>query len=597
MSIRELNLKKKIGLLITSAVIVIGCAAWFILYYAERNDAIEYTENMLASNLEVLAKDAESKGLDGVNMDASVWSQFHPQGRVTVISLNGDVVTDTKVDPKGLENHYTRGEVMQAFADGAGKELRYSKTLRQWQIYLAQRVILPGTPGTAYVIRMSYPVSELSGLAKNISIPFFKYFFIIIILVWGGTYLILKIIMKPLHELTEAAAEITAGKQMRFPITGDAETQTLSNTLNEMQDTLRAATGEAGERKAELSQLVGALPIGVILVDDDNKIRYINSEAARICGADGMPARGSSVQLLLPSQELCAMLDAEDARREIKLFGGETLVIEALTRRLPRGRLLVLLDLTEKARIEEIKHEFFIDAGHEFQTPLTIIRTGLDLLKGSPEMAQPQNKEDADMISDLIRQQERISGLVDDLMLLVRLDAEPAAKKTEAVDIAALIEEIKEDMQRIPSSKTLDIRVSQLTHDSSVTASRDDLYRALLNIIDNARKYSQSADGKEAKIHITINEEDGFIVVKVEDNGPGIPLTERKLVFERFRRGDSHRARADKSGGGYGLGLSIAKRVIERHKGTLDLGDSELGGASFVVRLPKHQLDKSGGVS
>lgn len=588
MSIKELNLKKKIALLITSAVIVIGCAAWFALYRAERNDAIEYTETLLGRNLGVLALEAEKNGLQALDATAGVWSKFHPDGRITVVGLNGAVITDTKVNPKEMENHYTRREIMEAFADGSGKELRYSKTLKMWQIYLARRIIVPGHPGDAYVIRISYPVSELSGLAKNISVPFFKYFFIILLLVWGGTYLILKIIMKPLRELTDAAAVIASGRHVRFPITGDTETQILSNTLNEMQDTLRASNEEAGERKEELSQLVGALPIGVILIDEDKKIRYINAEAARICGAGAMPQRGESVQLLLPSQELCSMLDEKDGRREIRFLNRGTAVVEASTRVLPRGRMIAMLDLTEKAKLEEVKREFFIDAGHEFQTPLTIIRTGLELLKDSPEMALPQNKEDADTICDLIGQQERISGLVDDLMLLVRLDSEPADKKMEEIDSAELIEEVKEDLVRIPSEKKVEFSISQLTPDASVTASRDDLRRALLNIMDNARKYTQQSREEKGRVLITLSADEDNVIITIDDNGPGIPEYERKLIFERFRRGDQHRARGGKKGGGYGLGLSISKRIIERHRGTIELGTSELGGACFTIRLPKH---------
>lgn len=114
-----------------------------------------------------------------------------------------------------------------------------------------------------------------------------------------------------------------------------------------------------------------------------------------------------------------------------------------------------------------------------------------------------------------------------------------------------------------------------------------DLRRALLNIMENAQKYIQTGDGSAGIIKVSIEEDEGKWRLTVDDNGPGIAENERELVFERFRRGDGHRARGKKKSGGYGLGLSISRRIIERHGGTLEIGESQLGGAAFVIRLPK----------
>ncbi|MFR5881203.1 MAG: histidine kinase dimerization/phospho-acceptor domain-containing protein [Cloacibacillus evryensis] len=327
---------------------------------------------------------------------------------------------------------------------------------------MAKRVIVPGSPGDAYVVRLSYPVAKLSGLIKNVTIPFIKYFTLILLLVWLGTYLVLRLILTPLNSLSLAASQIARGEKARFPITNDGEIQALSNTLNSMQDALQKTIREAQERKEELAQLVGALPIGVILIDDEKKIRYINKEAAAICGRAELPARGSSVELILPSHELYLMLDEPDASRTLSIMHGGAMAmqVEATTLELARGRLIALQDLTEKARLEEVRRDFFIDAGHEFQTPLAIIRTGLELLKSSPQMKVPERSEDVETIDSLLRQQERISGLVDDLLLLVRLDADPMQKNITDVDLAGIAEEVKDEIAALPQAKATEIAIT-----------------------------------------------------------------------------------------------------------------------------------------
>lgn len=271
MSFSKLTLKKKIAILMTLAVSVIGLAAWIIIYRAERSDSIEYTRTMLSRYLDLMAVSGEEKGVAGIKNISGIWTALYPDGRVTVVGLNGEVVTDTKADVSQMENHYTRGEVMGAFENGEGAELRYSKTQREWQIYMAKRVITPGSPGEVYVVRLSYPVAKLSGLIKSVTIPFIKYFALILILVWLGTYLVLRLILTPLNSLSRAASQIARGEKARFPITNDDEIQALSNTLNSMQDSLQKTIREAQERKEELAQLVGALPIGVILIDDEKR--------------------------------------------------------------------------------------------------------------------------------------------------------------------------------------------------------------------------------------------------------------------------------------------------------------------------------------
>lgn len=589
---RSLAMKKKIALLMTFAVCVIGAAAWFIVYNAQRGSAVADARDTLSRCLSAAVSSARSEGLAGLAASEKRWQEMYPDGRMTVIASDGRVLIDSKAEAGELENHYTRGEVISAFETGEGFELRYSKTLGAWQVYLARRAVLPS--GTECVVRLSYPVGKLSSIAQNIAAPFLKYFLAALAVIWLCTYLVLRSILTPLHKLSEAAAQIARGEKARFPITADYEIQTLANTLNNMQDSLADKIHEAHERKEELSQIVGALPVGVILIDDDKRIRYINREAARICRGSGggeLPARGSSVEVILPSGKLCQMLDEPDGQRTIQVMLGGMAQIEAATLVLPRGRMIVLQDLTDKLRLEEARRDFFIDAGHEFQTPLTIMRTGLELMKSDPQMKAPERAEDVETINSLLRQQERMSRLVDDMLLLVRLDADaaPELPTLGEVNIGELVDDVRCEIEDLPHKKEIAVEVS-VPENAAVNGVYGDLRRALLNLMENAHKYIEQGGGSTGRIDVSVEDAGGSWKITVDDDGPGVNDIDKDIIFERFRRGDGHRARGkEKKNGGYGLGLSISRRIAERHGGKLELGESRLGGAAFVITLPKEQ--------
>jgi two-component system phosphate regulon sensor histidine kinase PhoR len=355
-----------------------------------------------------------------------------------------------------------------------------------------------------------------------------------------------------------------------------------------MSDSLKRSIKEAQERKEELSLLVGALPVGVILIDEARKVRYMNSAASKICGRrDNEPARGSSIEVILPSDEMCRMLAEEDGIKTINLSRSGGSKIEMSTLTLTRGRMIVLEDLTEKIKLDEARREFFVDAGHEFQTPLTVIRTGLELLKSGDSLT---DKEDIDAVDSMIRQQERISGLVDDLLLLVKLDVDPLGNSREEVDLKEIVRDIISDVKDLPASRNVDIKAVLPDEDVILYTVYADLRRALFNLVENGVKYVSSFRDMDGKVEVTVRENKNEILISVDDNGPGITNEEKDVIFERFRRGDTHRARNRSSTGGYGLGLSISRKIAEREGGSLELGVSSMGGSSFTMTLPNAEL-------
>ena len=588
---RALSLRKKIAILMSAAVCATALAAWCIVYGTERSDRVAETDAMLSRNIDLIAKEVKRGGDAALREAAERWTELYPDGRLTAVDAGGRVLLDTKADAAKMENHYTRGEIIAAFTEGEASETRYSVTQKAWQIYAAKRMLMPGAGG-ACVVRLSYPVDKLSGLVRKVVRPFARYLLLALLLVWGATCWLLRVIMKPLDRLSRSAEMIALGEDVKFPVNDCEELGALARSLNFMRESLKEKGEETRQRKEELSQLVGALPIGVILVDAEKKIRYINGEAERICGVRETPKQGDQAEAVLQQPDICGMFGGPDGSRRLSILKeGYPLSVEATTLSLPRGRLVMLQDMTESARLEEARREFLVDAGHEFQTPLAIIRAGLELLASSPLMERAENAEDAATIKSVISQQERISSLVDDLLLLSRLEAEPLRVGIEEVELSALLSEAREELLALPRQKETEVTIEAPKEGAFAKGVRQDLRRALPNLMENALKYSQAAAVEKAEIMARVGDAGDEWRITVDDNGPGIADNEKEIIFERFRRGDSHRARKGKKCGGYGLGLSIARRVAERHGGTLTVGKSELGGACFVLTLPKEKVD------
>jgi signal transduction histidine kinase len=216
----------------------------------------------------------------------------------------------------------------------------------------------------------------------------------------------------------------------------------------------------------------------------------------------------------------------------------------------------------------ERQRDFVADASHELRTPLTSILANLELLE--PEL----QGEAREMASSALRSSQRMRRLVADLLLLARADAGRRAPR-RALDLAAVVREAATEASPLASGHTLSLDVPESVPVEGVS---DDLHRLVANLIENALVHT--APG--TPVTVSARRHAGDAVLEVADRGPGVPLSLRARVFERFARGSGDAV----SGGGSGLGLAIVRAVAEAHGGRVELLDAEGGGARFVVSLP-----------
>lgn len=228
-----------------------------------------------------------------------------------------------------------------------------------------------------------------------------------------------------------------------------------------------------------------------------------------------------------------------------------------------------LLDRLETAFVRE--KNFSAGAAHELKTPLTVIKTNLDVLALSEVPTQEEYEE---VLSVVTKQTERMKKLVDDLFAMCSLNGYDISEK---VDMEMLLHEIAAEQHLMMQEKNLQLEIQ--AEPCTVLANSVMLKHALSNIVQNAVKYN--LDGGEVCVNETV--EQGFCMIKVCDYGIGISPAAAEHIFEPFYREDQSRSRKI---GGAGLGLSITKNIVEQHGGTVVYQPNQPKGACFIVRLP-----------
>jgi signal transduction histidine kinase len=271
-----------------------------------------------------------------------------------------------------------------------------------------------------------------------------------------------------------------------------------------------------------------------------------------------------------------ALRPVEAIRTEVEAISATT-----LDRRVPVPRsgdevarladtMNAMLDRLEDASTRQ--QRFVADASHELRSPVAAIRTELEVAQRT---AGPE--EWPQVAERLLAEEARLEAVIADLLLLASLD-EGAASEHVVIDVSELAAE--EARRRVPDREAVSVEVDA-PNPALVHASRTQLRRAIANLLDNAGRHASTT------VRVGVHQRDGHVRVLVDDDGPGIAEDDRERAFERFTRLDDHRARSTAHGGA-GLGLSLVRRIAQRHGGTAHIDTAPLGGARVVVDLPAH---------
>lgn len=487
--------------------------------------------------------------------------------RVTLIALDGSVVADTHQDPEIMDNHASRAEVVAALMGEVGTATRLSASTGFEQRYVA----LP--PADGVVVRVSKPLSDIEQelgrtrqavAAAGVTVAALA----ILLLVLLGRRL-----ARPVVALADQAQAIASGDLTVVPERSViAELDRLGSALGDIVSDLGGRMSQAEEASETLKVVLAAIPQGTVLFDEAGEVIYANPVAGDILGS--VPPRLGAI----------SPLQLQDAVREARSSGVQK--VREVDHGLPVRRiravatplgadgrvLLVIVDITERVRVESMRRDFVANASHELKTPVATIAAAAEALQIALSRNDPDVERFAHRIDSAARQLDRLVG---DLLDLSRLEQEtPELRPVQLDEIAR--SEVERSRGRLEDNGLV-VEVS--TEAVTVMGDERGLATAVRNLIDNAVRHTPAG----GRITVAVGAEGNTAMLRVSDTGEGIPTTDLDRVFERFYRVDTARSRDT---GGTGLGLAIVRHVAETHGGRASVS-SELGrGSTFTVTLP-----------
>ncbi len=330
-----------------------------------------------------------------------------------------------------------------------------------------------------------------------------------------------------------------------------------------------------------------AMPDAMVILSQEGDIEWANPSAERLFGIHFPRDAGTRLFNLLRDPDFVQYLQGGDYAELLEIRSPENSEIHVSVQVTPFGSLQKLVigrDVTRLARLEQMRRHFVANVSHELRTPLTVLGGFVETLNGMDRIGMEDLKKH---LSTMQEQTSRMQRLVDDLLMLSKLETAPPRTRVETVDVAALLAGLKEQAELLSGEQRHVISV-EADRQMQLLGSREELLSAFSNLINNAVRYTP-AGGRIALQWSALP--DGGARFSVSDTGEGITAEHIPHLTERFYRVDTARSRAS---GGTGLGLSIVKHVLLRHDARLDIESEPSVGSTFICDFPSTRVQRAG---
>jgi two-component system phosphate regulon sensor histidine kinase PhoR len=598
-----LFLRRRIALKLTLTLVgftaIAGLAAALYLNHALEALAVESLETRLAALERVLHDEARDllRGAapEAVRQAFAQRASRSTGARVTVVLPDGRVVSESGERPGGLAgigNHADRPEVRAALAGRVGRDLRISDTLETPLLYVASP--LRDGDRIVGVLRLALPLAEVTTSHESVHQVMLVGGLVALTVALGIGLFVSDRVTRPVVEMQSIARQLSEGNfAVRAPVRSPDEIGTLGRSLNVLAARLREKIQDLAQEQAKVTAILDGMVEGVIAVDAHDHILLMNERARAMFNLGGGRLERK------PFLEVIRNADLRDVFREARALGGDTgvepvakrhelrlstpvertLQVHAVPLRLSpaeTGVAMVLHDVTALRQLEQVRTEFIANVSHELRTPLTAIQGYLETLLGGA-MDDPAHARR--FLEVVFRHTERLGRLLNDLTDLSNIELGRVSLQRGRVVLAEVVEGAL-DIIRAKSDAGGVTLESRLPADlPPVQADRDRLAQILINLVDNAVKYTP----RGGRVAVEAVAGEGLVEVAVVDTGVGIPPADLPRITERFYRVDRARSREL---GGTGLGLAIVKHLVAAHGGTLVIESRPGEGTRVRVTLP-----------
>ncbi len=393
-----------------------------------------------------------------------------------------------------------------------------------------------------------------------------------------------------LKEFMKVSRDIS-NKQFDSKVRGQmsGEIGEFAKNFNYMIDTINFTIRDITDKNTQLKSIMQSVSHGILAIDTRGKILLINDLAKKMVEGDSyVTAEGKNIrqfiknELILESvlHNMCSEHSTiiqknikNDIIYKIKIDPVHFEDTDAVI-----GFIINIENITEYAKLENMRKEFVANVSHELKTPITSIQGFIETLKMTDNLDEDTKNRFLTIIEN---EATRLTRLIDDILLLSTIENK-TKKKVEKVDLFEVFEEVHEVINYIAKKKNIKVKYNFENKDIDLWEYSGYIRQILLNIISNAIKYT----GENGKVSIKQYIKSEKVFIEVKDNGIGIPEEDIERIFERFYRVDKARSR---SVGGTGLGLAITKHMVKALNGNIRV-ESELGvGSKFIIELPFNQ--------
>ncbi len=543
------------SILLVALAVLVACFGLFLGVLYEYFGTIQ--TDQLRAALSITAVGTERGGLDYLN------SLKTGDYRLTWVAADGSVLFDNQSDQSRMENHGQREEIQQAFSTGAGESSRYSSTLMEQTLYIANKL----TDGT--VLRIS--VSRMTTLSLVVSMLQPVCMVLAIALVLSGILAsgLSRKIVRPLEAIN-----------FDRPLENDTyeELTPILTRMEQQHSLIRNQRKELQERKNEFYAVISKMNEGLVLLGNRDEILSINPAAEKFFSTGGDSTGKDFIVVERSTQITDAINTAKKdgyAELQISRKGREYLLRASRVEEAGGGIVLLVFDITERVFAERNRREFTANVSHELKTPLQTIMGSAELLENN--LVKPEDVPA--FVGRIRREAGRLVTLIDDIIRLSQLD-EACAIPTEEVELLELVNNEIAALQSVAAPRKISLQVDG--EPTRMQGVRQLLHEIIYNLCENAIKYN--VDGGSVRVTVGTQEERAF--VRVKDTGIGIAPEHQDRIFERFYRVDKSHSRQI---GGTGLGLSIVKHAAEYMNGQITLNSRPGGGTEITVSFPQKE--------
>ncbi|SFQ06378.1 two-component system histidine kinase PnpS [Salibacterium halotolerans] len=539
---------------------------------------------------ERLGKEAALAALAMEDMDTQDMQQFSENiqdrldVRVTIIRNDGTVLAETAEGADETTDIHVP-EIEQADESG-GTNIRYSSVNEDESLFYAYPYTRNGESG---YIRLALPVERFGDINQRIWLFIGISFSVAFVIIMALSYRITNQLTRPIGQVTDVANELAKGNfKARTYVESRDEIGQLTRSINILAYNLDQITSRYQTQQERLEALIDNMGSGLIFINDRGDITLINQYCKDIFDADTDQwlhlvyheviqdtALIKLIQQIFLTETKIRQQVQLNSRIEVHHYDVYGAPILGEKEQL-RGIVLVLHDITELKKLEQVRKDFVANVSHELKTPVTSLKGFTETLLDGAMEDETARKQFLDIIW---KEGDRLQGLISDLLELSHIEQEFFQLNWQEVNVTRTFDEVMELLYPSVRGKGLKLN-SHKEEDLMMDGDTARIKQILINLMNNAIAYTP----ENGTIRAEVRQEKDSIVFIVADSGIGISKEEWPRIFERFYRVDKDRSR---NSGGTGLGLAIVKHLVEAHHGSIDVESAKHKGTIFTITFPK----------